>query len=165
MKLVVVCAVLTTTLLVVHADFYIHLYDNATEKYLSNIEYGPGDHYMVASKKTPDQFCRFKLVSLGKNDAKVAIQDNAGNDYFCHIQKGNNSVDSNNFIKPDNKPSIDDTCKFEYKLKLDPDNICGTRIALKADNDRYWMVSSENNFIKPLATTPVYFSMIKPTEK
>ena len=165
MKLVVVLAVFAAALLVVHADFYIHLFDNTTQRYLSNIEYGLGVHYMVASKKSPDQFCRFRLVDLRQAGEKVAIQDNAGTDYFCHVQQGNSSVDENNFIRPDKHPTIDNTCKFEYKLKLDPNNICGKQIALKADNDRYWTVSHENGFIKPLSTSPVYFQMISPNAK
>ena len=165
MKLVVVLAVLATVLLVVHADFYIYLFDNTTQRYLSGIDYVDVGRYMVAAKKSPDGYCLFKLGALGQKDEKVSIQSNARTEYFCHAQQGNSSVDGSNYIRLD-KPSIDDTCKFEYKLKLDSNNICGTRIALKADNDRYLMVSPQNgiNYIKPLATSPVYFNMINPNE-
>ena len=165
MKQVVVLAVFAPALFVVHADFYIYLFDNTTQRHLNNIDYGTGVRHMEASKRSPVQFCRFKLVALGQKDERVAVQNNAGTDYFCHVQQGNSSVDENNFIRPDKHPTIDDTCKLKYKLKLDPNNICGTQIALKADNDCYWMVSHENSYIKPLSPSPAYFQMISPHAK
>lgn len=163
MKLVVVLAILATFALVVSADFHIYLFDNTTQRYLSSIDYVGAGRYLVAAKSSPGTYCKFRLVEEKKDDEKVAIQSDARTVYFCHEQHGNSTVDENNFIGLNN-PSFNASCKFEYKLKLDPDNICGARIALKADNDRYWMVSPHNgiNYIKPLAMTPVYFNMINP---
>ena len=161
MKLVAVLAVLAAVLLIVNADFYINLYDQNLKKYLSAMNFIADGNYMVAAKSNPDQFCKFKLVILGR---KVAIQNDAGTNYFCHVQSGNSSIDV--YIRPV-ESTIKDSCKFNYRLKLDPDNICGARIALKADNGLYWTVLAQNsvNYIRPLATSPVYFHMRSPKGK
>ena len=90
MKLV---AVLAAVLLVVHADFYVNLYYEPTQKYLSVINYGGvgGISYLKEAKSSPDYFTKFKFVTSGLPDGQVAIQNNPGTYYLCR--------DSRNFIR------------------------------------------------------------------
>ena len=167
MKPVATLAVLAAVLLIVHANFYIDLFDPTTKKYLSSIDYVSDGRYMVAAKNNPDIYSRFKLMVSGLHNNKITLHHDYLNDYFCHIQRGNSSVDASmQHHQTSQSYTIDDSLKFEYKLKLNPDNICGARIALKADNGRYWMVSPQDgiNYVKPLATSPVYFNMSTPNK-
>lgn len=166
MKPAAVLAVLTAVTVVVHADFDIYLSNNTMEKYLSVIDYPGRSHYVVAAKKSPDMFCKFKLVTSGMREGRIAIHTGGGSQYICRVQEGSSPVDGRNYIRPD-KPTIEPNCLFEYKLKIHPDIICGARIALKADNDRYWIVSPQDgvNYIKPVSMSPVYFDMINLSAK
>ena len=88
MKLFPVLAVLAAVLLVVHADFYVNLYYEPTEKYLSAINYGGvgGTSFLKAAKSSPDYFCRIKLVTTGLPEGKVALLNSPETKYFCRIQ-------------------------------------------------------------------------------
>ena len=155
MKLVAVLVVFAAFLLVVHADFYINLFYEPTQKYLSNINYVSSGNYMKAAKSSPDSFCRFKFVTSGLPDGKAAIQNNAGTNYFCRDSQGSN-------IRP-LEADIEDNCIYDYEVLLDSDDIYSYRIALKADNGLYWNLGgSDGKFIRAKGTSPVYFDVLEP---
>ena len=80
MKVVAALAVLAAVLLVVHADFYVDLFYEPKQKYLSSVSYGGVWSYLRVVKSSTDGFTSLKFVKtgLGLSDGQIAIQPSFG---------------------------------------------------------------------------------------
>ena len=151
MKLFPILTVLVAGLISVQADFHLNLFDPTTKKYLSNIylakEFIDNDHYIEATKDSPDMFCRFNFVTSNLSNGKVSFQTNDGN-YF--------NLAASNYIRP-NANSVNSSSEFDFIFESDPHRKRGARIAIKANNGLYW--TAVNRFVKAEGTSPVYFDI------
>ena len=93
------------------------------------------------------------------DNGKVTFQADTGK-YLSRIAFSNNAVDSTNYIMAE-KDAIDDPSQFEYDYDPSggPWKGAGT-ITLKANNGRYWSVSSGVPYIKPVSTESVEFIIL-----
>ena len=152
MKLFPVLAVLAAALLAVHADFYINLFYEPTQKYLSAINYGgPGGQvYLKAAKSSPDYFTKVKFVTSELPCRRAAIQNHPGTYYFCR------DPNSNNYIKELERD-------IENNTILLGSDIHNYSIALKANNGKNWdLGGSDGKFIRATGRSPVYFDVLQP---
>ena len=138
-------------LVAVHADFYMNLFYPETKKYLSVIlMLGSGfenEHFIKASKDSPDGFCKFNFVTTNLSEGKVSFQLTNGN-YF--------NLTSNNYIQPGGTVS-NASSEFDFIYESDPGRKRGARIALKGYNGLYWTVVEK--YVKAESTKPVFFDI------
>ena len=156
MKLFPVLAVLAAVLLVVHADFYVNLYYEPTEKYLSAINYGGvgGTSFLKAAKNEPDYFTRIKLVTTDLPNGKVALLNSPGTKYFCRFAI--HGTQFYNYIIEDN---YNPNCVYEYKILIGSNRF---RISLKANNGKFLALGGyDGTFITATGNLPVYYDVIK----
>ena len=157
MRSVSVLAVLAAVLLVVHADFYVNLFYEPTEKYLSAINFGGtgGVSYLQAAKSNPDGFTKFNFVTTGLSDGQVAIQPFfAPSKYFCRDY-------SDNLIR-EVEGDITSNCIYRYRVSLDSDDMCKYSITLRADNGRFLVVDGTS--IVAEGRRPVHYDVLEPTD-
>ena len=138
-------------LVAVHADFYMNLFYPETKKYLSVILIlGSGfenEHFIKASKDSPDGFCKFNFVTTNLSEGKVSFQLANGN-YF--------NLTRNNYIQPGGNVS-NASSEFDFIYESDPGRKHGARIALKGYNGLYWTVVEK--YVKAESTKPVFFDI------
>lgn len=138
-------------LVAVHADFYMNLFYPETKKYLSVISMlGSGfenEHFIKASKDSPDGFCKFNFVTTNLSEGKVSFQLTNGN-YF--------NLTRSNYIQPGGTVS-NASSEFDFIYESDPGRKHGARIALKGYNGLYWTVVEK--YVKAESTKPVFFDI------
>lgn len=154
MKLLPVLAVLLCAgLVAVQADFYMNLFYRETKKYLSVILMLDSDfdneHFIKASKDSPDQFCMFNFVTTNLSYGKVSFQLTNGN-YF--------NLTRNNFIQPRGTIS-NASSEFDFIYESDSDSKHGARIALRGYNGLYWIVVEKYVKVPVVSDKPVYFDI------
>lgn len=136
-------------LIAVQADFYTNLFYPETKKYLSVIlMFDSGfdnEHFIKASKDSPDQFCKFNFVTTNLTEGKVSFQLSNGN-YF--------NLTRSNFIQPGGN-TCNASSEFDFIFESDPGRKRGARIALKGYNGLYWTVVDK--YVKAESTKPVFF--------
>ena len=138
----------------------MYLFDTSNNMYLS-VSGALND--IVASSVNPDENCKFNMVVL--DDNTVAFQASNGQ-YLSRILYGSDPFSSGNYIQA-GKATIDYFSRFGYTFAFTnpPANRPHTigKIALQSDNGRYWerqTTVGSVNYIKPLATSKVYFDVL-----
>lgn len=147
----VLAVLLCAGLVAVQADFYMNLFYRETKKYLSVILMLDSDfedeHFIKASKDSPDQFCTFNFVTANLSYGKVSFQLTNGN-YF--------NLTRDSFIQPEGTVS-NASSEFEFIYESDPGGKRGARIALRGYNGLYWTVVDK--YVKAVSDKPVYFDI------
>lgn len=151
LPVLVLAVLLCTGLVAVQADFYMNLFYPETKKYLSVILMFGSDfdneHFIKASKDSPDHFCRFNFVTTNLTNGKASFQLSNGN-YF--------NLTKNNYIQPGGN-ICNASSEFDFIFESDSGRKRGARIALKGYNGLYWTVVEK--YVKAESTKPVYFDI------
>ena len=118
-----------------------------------------------AAKSAPDVTCQFKMYVLENNNALAFQADNGKYMYLGRVLYGDSAYSEDNYILA-NKSDADSVSQFQYWFHYAtppagrPKSI--GKIALRSDNDRYWVRRNDNgvDFIKPLSVNPVFYELI-----